>query len=256
MIDIEHIDYSTISILTSIKDDLKSKNILLKGSLPRREACKEFLKESGFLNDLFDFRGRPFQKSQKSDILFFKRGHNKITNSELKQISDITKRINDHLTGEYSNIQILYTLISEISGNSIEWSQANDNKWLLGVKYKQDEVIITLTDVGKGILRTLNRKYKSHIDNASLRNNKQVLERAFIKKYNSKENDKNRNKGLPFVKKKFDQRVIEELVVITNNVILYFNNPSESKVFQSGTPWFKGTFYRWSINKKSLTRNK
>lgn len=51
------------------------------------------------------------------------------------------------------------TIILEICGNSIEWSGTDNKQWLLGVKYESDRVIFTVTDVGKGILETLYRKF-------------------------------------------------------------------------------------------------
>ena len=45
---VNRIDYGTISILTSISDDLKYKNIVLQGNFPKDLDCRKFITESGF----------------------------------------------------------------------------------------------------------------------------------------------------------------------------------------------------------------
>ena len=82
----------------------------------------------------------------------------------------------------------------------------------------------------------------------------EILQNAFVKKYGSSTQEINRNKGLPAIKKGFDDGLLKDLKVLTNNVILHFDNDKKSLSFikQRG---FDGTLYRWSITKESLETN-
>jgi len=61
----------------------------------------------------------------------------------------------------------------------------------------------------------------------------------------------NRNKGLPAIKSGFDDGLLKNLKVLTNNVILHFDNGNDSKSINKKIE-FKGTLYRWVITKESL----
>ena len=130
-----------------------------------------------------------------------------------------------HLTGEISQCKSIKTIILEICGNSIEWGGTANKQWLLGVKYETGKVIFTVTDVGKGILETLHRKFSLQLaDKFTNKSNDEVLIGAFDQKYGSSSQEVNRNKGLPAVKFNFEQGIIGNLKVLTNNVILHFND--------------------------------
>ena len=86
------------------------------------------------------------------------------------------------------------------------------------------------------------------------KSNDEILKGAFDKKYGSTTKEDNRNKGLPAVKANFKQGTINNLKVLTNNVILHFDNDALSKEFEKGTPRFKGTFYQWEMTNDCLTK--
>lgn len=252
---VKQIDYSTISILTAISDDLKFRNIFLRGNFPEDEHCKEFLENSGFLNQMFDEKGRRFPKSEKSEMLFFEKGSQRFTRDDNIRISVVVKNIMKHLTGEDGYYQPLRTILLEICGNSIEWSGTENKQWLLGVKYEDHKAIITVTDVGKGILKTLYRKHgRRFSDFVTLQTSEKILMGAFEKKYGSKSQKINRNKGLPSIRNKFKEGSIKELKVLTNNVILHFDKQELSSTINHGAPWFKGTFYRWVVTKDCIKK--
>lgn len=248
-----YIDYSTISILTAISDDLKLNKIILRGNFPKDESCSSFLKESGFLNKMVDEHGNKYPESEKSDMLFFEKGSDRLTKIDNRRISNVVQNIVKHLTGKDGHCQAIRTVLLEICGNTIEWSGAENNQWLLGVKYENDKVIVTVTDVGKGIIKTLHKQLgQQFAEFIARKTNDHVLIGAFEKKYGSKSKKANRNKGLPSIKKAFDNSKLQELKVLTNNVILHFDSNTESRTIESGTPWFRGTFYRWTISNKCI----
>lgn len=251
--DVTEIDYGTISVLTSLNDDLGFKKILLRTILPDNLYCKQFMIDSGYLNNLVDDYGKPFPKSEKSELIFFEKGTGYLSDDDSKKISLIVKNVVGHITGVPQYCQPVKTIILEICGNSIEWSGTENKQWLLGVKYETDKVIFTVTDVGRGILETLYRRFSKKYFADILRSDDEILKRAFDKKYGSTTQEENRNKGLPAIKANFIQGKIQKLKVLTNNVILHFDDNYQSREFRKSSPRFKGTFYQWEMTKDCLT---
>jgi hypothetical protein len=252
---VEQIDYGTISILTAISDDLKCKKVNLRGDFPQNEQCKQFIIDSGFLNHMFDEHNKPFPKTEKSDLIFFEKGCGILSQDDNIKISKLVKNVVNHLTGRAEYSLSVKTIILEICGNSIEWSGTDNKQWLLGVKYETDKVIFSVTDVGKGILETLYRKFKKRIYDAFInKSDDEILKGAFDKKYGSATQKINRNKGLPSVKANFEKGNILNLKVLTNNVILHFDNDTNSKSFVKGSPRFKGTFYQWEMTENCINK--
>lgn len=250
---VTQIDYGTISILSAINDDMKFKGVILKTMRPTNTVCNQFMVDSGYFNNLYDEKGKPFPKAPKSEMIFFEKGSGRLSDSDSMRISLLIKDVVGHLTGVPNYCLPIRTLILEICGNSIEWSGTESKQWLLGVKYEHEKVIFTVTDVGKGILDTLYRQFTKQFFDV-FKDKEKILTGAFDKKYSSASHEDNRNKGLPGVKSYFKQGAINNLKVLTNNVILHFDNESLSKEFEKGSPWFKGTFYQWEMTKDCLTK--
>jgi hypothetical protein len=250
--DVSQIDYSSISILTAIIDDFDYKDIVLRTNFPKNDSVRQYIVESGFLDNMYDSKGKPFPKSDVSDTLLFEKGTNKLHRRENIGVTQSLKKIKKHLTGDDAHCPSIRTILLEICGNSIEWANTDNKQWLFGVKYEEDRVVVTFTDVGKGILATLYKKMEQKIiDTVSFKSDVKVLEHAFQKKYSSKSRKLNRNKGLPEIRKRFEEGKIQELKVITNNVILHFDNTGKSKQFNNTS--FDGTFYRWVVTKDCLS---
>lgn len=247
-----YIDYGAISVLSAISDDLKYQNITLQGVFPENAQCKQFVVESGFLNYMVDENNRPFKKAEKSELVFFEKGQMSLNQEDRKRISDIIKNVSYHLTGERKNMPSIYSILLEICGNSLEWSDTQNKQWLLGIKYEDSKVIFTITDVGKGILQTLHRKWDKKLVDFFNKTDDEILKGAFEKKYGSQTQMINRNKGLPSIKTNFDEGRIEKLKVLTNNVLLHFDNENLSTTFKRGETRFKGTYYQWEINNNCI----
>lgn len=251
---VNEIDYGTISILTAISDDLKYKNINFRGNLPPPNTkSREFIIESGFLNHMYDSGGNKISLNAKSDLIFFEKGSGKLLEKDNKKISDMVKNAIFHLTGISKHCLPIKTLILEICGNSIEWGNTSKKQWLFGLKYNDNKVIFTVTDVGLGILKTLRKKNIQKINDAfTFKSPVEILIGAFQKKYNSSTLEENRNKGLPSVRLNYEIGNIRNLIVITNDVILQYENQSKSRTFQKGTPRYRGTYYQWEMDLGSI----
>lgn len=252
LVDVEEIDYATISALTAISDDLKSRKVGMQGDFPKNPKCKEYIIESGFLSHMVDGSNRHFPKTSKSKFIFFEKGSGKLTKKDSKNISEMIKDVVEHLTGERKIIKPIKSILLEICGNSIEHAKTKDRQWLLGIKYMDDKVFFTVTDVGKGILDTLYINYGHILVNFVFKSKLEVLKGAFNQKYGSSTQEENRNKGLPAVKYNSDIGAIKKLIVLTNNVILHFEDNKKSLTFSSGAPWFKGTLYQWELTKECI----
>lgn len=250
---VQTFDYSSICVLIAIIRDLKSKGIILRSNYPSDPDCKELIIESGILTFMYDDQGNKFKKSEKSDLLFIEKGSKILTKKDNKRISDTVKNVVEHLTGENKHLPKLRTILLEICGNSIEWGGTINKQWLFGVKYDDDKAIFTITDVGLGILKTLNKKFKHKLkDTFTLKIDDEILMGAFKKKYGSSSRKINRNKGLPSIKNAYDIGIIENLKVLTNNVVLKYNEKITSDVLLENQ--FKGTLYRWEVTKNTILK--
>lgn len=250
---VEEFDYSSICVLIAIIRDLKSKGISLRGNYPNNPECKNRIIESGILTFMYDNDGKPFKKSEKSDLLFIEKGSKMLTREDNIRISKTVIKVAKHLTGNESHLPKLRTILLEICGNSIEWAETYNNQWLFGVKYDDDKAIFTITDVGKGILKTLNKKFKHKLkDTFLMKQDDEILQGAFIKKYGSSSRKVNRNKGLPSIKNGSDIGIIQNLKVITNNVILHYDNEFKSELLDKHE--FRGTLYRWEVTTNTILK--
>lgn len=250
---VKKFDYSSICVLIAIIRDLKTKQVFLRGNYPEDRTCKKQIIESGLLTFMYDDQGKAFKKSEKSDLLFVEKGGKKLRKSENIKISKTIKNAVFRLTGEDKHLPKLRTILLEICGNSLEWSGTRNRQWLFGVKYEDEKVIFTVTDVGKGILKTLNIKLKHKLKEVfNFNSDDQILRGAFEKKYDSSSHKVNRNKGLPSIKNGFDNGTMHNLSVLTNGVILHFNRDKDSEVFNKNK--FDGTLYRWEITKETIKK--
>lgn len=247
---ITDIDIGAICLLLSKINELGSRNIPVWGDLPEKEDCSNFIYDSGFLDHMNDLRGRKFPKNENSKNLLIKRGFDRTGNSTVgKEI----KRAVKHLTGVEESFRPVFSMAQEMCANSIEHANQDTGKknWLFAIYYEADRVIFTMTDIGQGILSTLKKKADQILVDTLRRTDVDVLDRAFEKKYQSATSDKNRNKGLPKIKRINDEHYVDNLMVITNNVLLNFNDEKKSEILETK---FHGTFYYWELTNNCIDR--
>lgn len=248
---VKNIDFHAIVTFLSIIDEMKSRGINTRGELPKDLNCRRFLVDSGFLSKMYDENGKKFQNTSKSELMYFEKGEGKLTVSQMEMISNCVEHTCKYLTGGLSSNTSLKSMLKEICGNSIEWSNSHNKKWQLGIMYGNNEVVFTAVDLGKGILDTIYRKHSQLIKEFFFNDDRlTILKNAFNKKYGSNTQEENRGKGLPGIKNCCDDGYIQELLVITNNVRLDFVNPNKSLIFATEKNLFKGTMYRWVLRKE------
>lgn len=130
---------------------------------------------------------------------------------------------------------------------------------MLGMKKEErkgaKEVIFTVTDVGKGILSSLRRKFSdSLLGLVNIQTEHEVLGLAFERKWGSSTGEINRNNGLPTIKRSWSSGMIEDLKVLSNNVILRFGQNSDAVTFPRGFPRYTGTIYQWNVSGNCLKK--
>lgn len=197
---------------------------------------------------MWDLGGNKFKKHSENFI--FKVGTDRTNNERVGRT--IEKAIK-YLTGVELKFPPIYSIVQEICSNSVEWANSpktRNKNWFLAVNYPRDKegnyIEFTMTDIGFGILHTLNRRFGTFIsETLKLTKDTEILNRAFERKYSSKTNETNRNRGLPLIKDRFERSFIKKLRVITNNVFLDFEDEINTRLLSKNLP---GTFYTWQVD--------
>lgn len=246
---VKHFDIGALGLLLSAVNSLYRSRIPVFGNVPKDEQCAKFFSDSGFLNHMQDLQGKPLHSESRN--LLIERGFDRTSNQRVgTEIRNAVK----YLTGLDNSYRPVYSIVQEMCANSIEHANSEKRRknWLFATYYTENKVIFTMTDIGAGILSTLRKKAKQIVkDTITLKDEVSILSGAFDKKYQSSTFDTNRNKGLPKIKEINTFNYIENLKVITNNVLIDFNNSARSRRLDAK---LKGTFYYWELTKKCIEK--
>lgn len=254
MTKVTSIDIGAISFLLAKINEIRiKKKNRFWGRIPNDPKCKKIIEESGFLQYMTDIFGNEFKR--KSDNFIFKLGTGKTRN---KQVGEAIEKSLNFITGKTEKYPPVYSIVQEICSNSVEWANPESKKnknWFLGLNNNKslfsNSITFTMTDIGYGILNTLNKKFITQIKESFLTKDTDILLRAFDRKYGSKTLEINRNRGLPLIKNRFHKGFIKNLIVITNNAYLDFNNHENSRTLKKN---LHGTFYSWEIDKDCIKK--
>lgn len=249
---IEHIDFASTMMLDAICEELASSNPICNvyGTSPLRNDCRQYLLDSGFLNNKYNEFGRKYPDLGHSENIKIERGRTRLEDADIQKVVDIEKRICKHVTGYEGKAFAHINMIKEICGNTVDWSEAVHDQWIYGTKFEDGKVIVVALDLGKGILESISRKFSALIkDILDSNSHVEILEGAYERKYGSKSRKPNRNRGLPSIKYANEMGHIKDLIVITNNVLLDFTNKNNScKFVAHKSRGFNGTLYSWRID--------
>lgn len=243
---VKQIDSGAICIMLSAVYDLAQEGISVAGNYPTDPLAGSFFTESGFFSHIQRISSDR-RVPLKSNNLILKLGKDRTTGETFgKAIKHATKFI----TGFERHYNPVYTLLIEMSGNSVEHAYEEDKHWLLGVTCDpiNKKVSFTFTDNGFGILNTIKKKFAQEIHDRLLMNDGQVLKAAFERRYGSRTRELNRNRGLPSILKTATDGKVANMILITNNTLLDFDNDT-TKILSAK---FAGTFYFWELNLKHL----
>lgn len=238
-------DNGAIGMLLGLINSLSRKHVHSFGNSPRTEEASSIFLNSGFFEHVKLLQGK---KSKSIDSFIIQNGSYK-TNSAA--IGKEIRNISEFLTGQKKSYQPLYSLIGEMISNSIEHANLHkkDKNWFLSVHYDSNRVVVMVSDIGKGIMATLKKKFSQKLkDTLTNTSDVKTLHNLFCGKYQSSTFEPNRNKGLPLIKESYDNNFISNLVVITNNVLLDFNNQTSRELNSN----FLGTFYSWEVTNNNI----
>lgn len=246
--DVTFIDSVGACLLVSLVKELGCSNIRVAGNLPNDEQCAKIISDSGFLNHMKDAKGHKFEVQTSNFIQ--ETGTCRTKNADIASAIRCAMKM---LYGEEKRFRPCYTVAMEICSNSVEHAYHQRPKhWRLGIYHEGDKVIFTMIDTGVGILSTIKRKFLHEIKDAvTLKSNAAILFRAFQRKYGSSTEDVNRNKGLPCILDKFESKYIKNLKVITNDVYLDFNHPSENNRLNNK---FSGVLFYWEVDRECVDK--
>lgn len=249
---VESLDFPTVILFKAVIRELRNKGVLVKGTLPDNIDCKRYFVDAGFLKNMYDSAGHKFKDPGKSVILKIEKGNGMLTLQQSMAISELLYASTDYLLGHKVPLPKLKSVLKEICGNSIEWGEAYNKFWMIGAKYDEDRVVFVAVDLGQGILNSLRRKFTTLVIDWLTKSDQAVLEGAFDRKYGSKSEDINRNNGLPSIKGLSIDNLVDNLCVVTNNVLLNFADTNRSITFANKKSAFMGTLYTWELSLNSL----
>lgn len=238
------LDEAMINLLLTVANYLEILGFDYGGNFPEDEECRTMLEISGF----FDHVKTNVQIKSAQDTIFTISGDDKTNDQAIgAQIKKITKA----LTGVEDTFQPLYTTLGEIAANSVEHANADKDKknWFMSVHYEQSRVLIMMADIGSGILKTMNLRWKQELLN-ELWNEapSDILKNMFAGKYQSSTREKNRNNGLPDMVPRVQSNYLNNIIVVSNNAIYDFSGNSTRTLNNS----FPGTFYLIEVTAENI----
>jgi len=235
---------ATIALLLSVVNEFSSKGIKIIGSKPKNKEARKILELSGF----FDHMNGEIEYSTEVNS-------NTIIEQDSKSVqpqrtAKIVRSAMKTITGTEQRNKKLQGLFIEFMANSINhgFPDNKNKKWILSSSHfkKENYVSFSFIDNGVGILETINKKTK-HKLKAFFKGDQDLLMSAFKGDIGSRTGLTFRGKGLPFILKKLEENSISNLFILTNNVILDFEN----KNFIQIDTTYRGTFYYFELNKNN-----
>ena len=230
-------------ILLSICGWLADQQLRVFTNAPFTDSSKQFFKESGFLDY---FRVNYRQNNSFGDNIILHKGAEKTESSQTAE--QIKRAMNTVWGSKYRNPKLQGMLI-ELMANTVNHAYSKNQKgWYFAVHHfpKERKVKFCFVDNGKGIIRSLRNKLSFQVLSFSDSNTSAValLKGAFAGTARSSTQLSFRGRGLPLIKKVFDDGVIKNLQVVTNNIMINFAKNTTS-VLPKG---FDGTYYFWEID--------
>ena len=235
-------DNLSIMMLLSNINHASQRGIFVCGNNPENQRANDFFEHSGFLSHMTRINKKAPTIST-SDGLIVNLGRDYYRSENADNV--ITQVIN-RISGSKKLYQRLNGIVGEMGGNAIQYAYNERKHYLFGSFTEGNKMSFVFADSGYGILNTLKRSFGRWMaDLISAKGPVEVLRGAFDEKYGSRTGEDNRNRGLPFIKQTFDEGLITNLMVISNNVLLDFEKPTNSRRLDHN---YSGTVYFWQID--------
>lgn len=240
--DVKNIGIGAISMLLSVMEELNDQNISFVGRKPIDNDVKNRLERSGFMNYV---EGKVSEENKKIKNTIITTGDTQTHQSEIvKAIHDSMQTVWD----ENGRSPLLYGTIVEMIKNSCKHAfKAVENvKWHIAVNHDEDnkKVKFSFVDNGIGIIGSFEQAALIKKFAGLFRDNTDLINSAFQGRMKSKTGKPWRGTGLPEIYETFEDNVIKNLVVITNDVYCDFGTGT----FKILKDKFSGTYYYWEID--------
>lgn len=238
---IKEIGEGAISMLLSVLEELKKRNVGIYGTMPEDKEPKEVLLKSGFLKFVRTADSRP--NETKNTIL--KTGdastHQSILTPEIRQAMHT-------VWGISGRNPLVYGCVFEMMRNSCDhaFKARKQIRWHWSISHedKSNLVKFSFVDNGKGLLTTFSDgilKKMIHLFKDSV----DLVETTFHDGIESRTGLPWRGKGLPTIYETYTDNYIKNLIVITNDVFIDFDKGIKRKL----NIGFEGTYYYWIVDK-------
>lgn len=240
------IDITAICLFLSLINKIYANGIGSRGNYPNDDDARRILEESGF-SDIMQTAYKTLKTKKYKNQLYIV-GSKRVDN---KKIGQSVKEAVGYLTGEERHFQPIYTMLIEICSNSVEHAnkKEKDKNWVVSVSYEPDKVNFIVVDTGEGILRTIHKKLPELFMD-KFRDNGDVLEDILNKEYQSRTKEINRHKGLPKIKENYDAGYVDNMKILTNNVLY----DMASKTYEKTKNEYFGVLYSWSFTKDNYLK--
>ncbi|WP_075352664.1 hypothetical protein [Algoriphagus marinus] len=251
------IGHDAIVILLSIMIKFKANKIKFNGNFPKSKNARNILFESKF----FDHLNENISSSKDYNIGDSKSIHthgNLIVDSELA--GTILLGASNTILNKYSHPKGAYRVLQEIMHNTVSHAKGlkeiEAKHWWLSVDHDKINKIVKFSfiDFGVGVFRSLidtpnNSKWSKGVEYfkklVNLDQNEIFFQEIIEGKIHASVTGHHyRGKGIPGVNQTFKRNQINNLYIITNNVMYIGKNNSFIKL----STWFEGTFYYFELN--------
>lgn len=244
-VDVKHIGSGAITILLSICGWLSDQNVSIEGTYPSCSEARARFEKLGFLKYFRVKSEAKLNSRSRSEIV--QRGIN-TTNASLT--AEKIRAAMETVIGVSSKNTKIQGMLIELMANTVNHAYDKYQKgWYLSLDHDEEKnkVHFCFVDNGEGILNTIRIKSYEKVKRfLKIKNDGDILQMAFEGEFGSRTKLLYRGRGLPLIKKNFDEGYIKNLIVISNGVYYNFENGT----FKILNNEFKGTFYFWELNKE------
>lgn len=242
MDDVVEIGEGAIAMLLSVINEIVSNAVLVKGTKPRDSIVNRTLEKSGFFKYIATIISSE-NTNTKNTIL--RTGDNKTPNTEIA--AEVRKAM-ETIWGVSARCPRLFGGIFEMFRNSCDHAFKKNESvtWHLGLSHFEETNLVkfSFVDNGKGIIKTFaSGLLKSFVN--LFQDNTDILTTAFYDGIASRTGLSWRGKGLPTIFELSTDKIISNLVVITNDVYIAFDR----NIIVTLPVSYSGTYYYWEMDK-------
>ncbi|WP_282126101.1 hypothetical protein [Marinifilum flexuosum] len=245
IVDLENVSKicdGTISMLLSVIKEIGRDGVRVKGTYPKDIDARNFLEKSGFFGHI---RGHVSPSNGETKNTIIRTGDSRTPPAEVSQ--EIYNSM-ETVWGTKGRNPLLRGGVFEMVRNSCDHAFSNSASvfWHFSLSHHEDEELVSYSfvDNGKGIIRTMSSK--GIIDKIFdyFKSNSNILKAAFENGIESATGLPWRGKGLPTIYELYEDKVVTNLIVVSNNVFIDFDRNLRKEIKFP----FSGTYYHWVIN--------